>query len=191
MFDLQRFIEVCGAAVARADGALAVRELVAEAVSDPAALAAALGEPEHAGIQALHRAANLTVLHFTWAPWMSLKPHNHTMWSVVGIFSGREDNVFWRRTGDSIEAHGARTLGPGETTMLGAEAIHSVVNPIGKRSRAIHVYGGDFFAPERPRSEWDHESLAERPWDMDATRRLFAEAEMRSRADTQVRNECS
>ena len=190
MFDLQRFLEACGAAVARADGALAVRELVAEAVSDPAALAAVLGEPEHAGIQALHRAANLTVLHFTWAPWMSLKPHNHTMWSVVGIFSGREDNVFWRRTRDGIEAHGARTLGPGETTMLGTEAIHSVVNPIGKRSRAIHVYGGDFFAPQRPRSEWDHESLAERPWDMDATRRLFAEAELRSRAGTQASNEC-
>ena len=186
MFDLQRFLEACRAAVATTDGAQRVRELVDEAVSDPAALAAALGEPEHAGIQALHRAANLTVIHFTWAPWMSLKPHDHTMWSVVGIFAGREDNVFWRRTeariGARIEAHGARTLGPGDTTLLGSEVIHSVLNPIGKRSRAIHVYGGDFFAPQRPRREWDHETLAERPWDMDDTRRLFAEAEARSRA---------
>ena len=106
--------------------------------------------------------------------------------SVVGIFSGREDNVFWRRTRDSIEAHGARTLGPGETTMLGAEAIHSVVNPLGKRSRALHVYGGDFFAPARPRSEWDHEALLEKPWDMEDTRRLFAEAELRFRAGAEA-----
>lgn len=189
MFDLQRFLEACGAAVAAADGAQAVRELVAEAVSDPAALAAALGEPEQAGIQPLHRAANLTVLHFTWAPWMSLKPHNHTMWSVVGLYSGREDNVFWRRAEGRIEAHGARTLGPGDTTLLGAEVIHSVVNPIGKRSRALHVYGGDFFAPQRPRSEWDHETLAERPWDMDDTRRLFAEAEARFRRFAQPGSE--
>ena len=159
----------------------AVRELVAEAVADPAALAAALGEPEQAGIQALHRAENLTVIHFTWAPGMILKPHDHTMWSVVGLFAGREDNVFWRRAEGRIEAHGARTLGPGDTTLLGPEVIHSVVNPIAKRSRAIHVYGGDFFAPRRPRTEWDHETLVERPWNLDDTRRLFAEAEARSR----------
>src|SRR5262245_29960187 len=191
MFDLERFLSACSAAAASTDNASAVREVVAEAVSDPAALAAALGEPEHAGVQALHRAPNLTVIHFTWAPWMSMKPHNHTMWSVVGIFSGREDNVFWRRSGNSIAAHGARTLGPGETALLGPEVIHSVVNPLGKRSRAIHVYGGDFFAPVRPRSEWDHESLAERPWNMDDTRRLFAEAELRSHACTRALEERS
>jgi hypothetical protein len=49
-------------------------------------------------------------------------------------------------------------------------------------TRAIHVYGGDFFAPPRPRSEWDPETLVERPWDMEDTRRLFAEAEARFRA---------
>jgi predicted metal-dependent enzyme (double-stranded beta helix superfamily) len=67
-------------------------------------------------------------------------------------------------------------------TALGRDVIHSVVNPVGKRTRAIHVYGGDFFAPPTPRSEWDHESLIERPWDIDDTRRLFREAEARARA---------
>jgi hypothetical protein len=57
-----------------------------------------------------------------------------------------------------------------------------VVNPIGKRTRALHVYGCDFFAPPRPRSEWDHETLVERRWDVEHTRRTFAEAEARSRA---------
>jgi hypothetical protein len=57
-----------------------------------------------------------------------------------------------------------------------------VVNPIGKMTRAMHVYGGDFFAPPRPRSERDPETLAERPWDLADTRRLFAEAEARAHA---------
>jgi hypothetical protein len=48
-------------------------------------------------------------------------------------------------------------------------------------TRAIHVYGGDFFAPPRPRSEWDPETLVERPWDIEHTRRLFSEAEARAR----------
>jgi len=55
-----------------------------------------------------------------------------------------------------------------------------VVNPIGRMTRAVHVYGGDFFAPPSPRSEWDPERLVERPWDIEDTRRLFAEAEARA-----------
>jgi predicted metal-dependent enzyme (double-stranded beta helix superfamily) len=98
----------------------------------------------------------------------------------VGVIAGREDNVFWRRTEQSIEAAGARSLGAGEVAPLGVDIIHSVTNPIGKMTRAIHVYGGDFFAPVRPRSEWDHETLSERPWDLEGTRRLFADAEARS-----------
>jgi predicted metal-dependent enzyme (double-stranded beta helix superfamily) len=103
------------------------------------------------------------------------------MWSVVGIFSGREDNVFWRRKADTIEAAGARSLGVRDVARLGRDIIHSVVNPIGRMTRAIHVYGGDFFAPPRPRSEWDPETLVERPWDIEHTRRLFSEAEARAR----------
>jgi predicted metal-dependent enzyme (double-stranded beta helix superfamily) len=180
-FDVEQFIADCRAAVAGSDAERAVRELVTEAVSDPSAVARALGDPERAGIVELYRAADLTIINFTWAAWMCLKPHNHHMWSTVGIFSGREDNVFWRRTEHSIEAAGARSLGAGEVSTLGREIIHSVTNPIGKMTRAIHVYGGDFHAPPVPRSEWEHETLVERPWNMDDTRRLFAEADARAR----------
>ncbi len=178
---IERFIESCKGAVAGADAEKHVRELVAEAVADRPALIAALAEPAGAGLVILHRSPEMTILDFAWAPWMCFKPHDHRMWSVVGIYSGREDNVFWRRTPNAIEAAGARSLGAGDVTTLGRDVIHSVVNPIGKMTRAIHVYGGDFFAPPAPRSEWDPETLAERPWDIDDTRRLFAEADARAR----------
>jgi predicted metal-dependent enzyme (double-stranded beta helix superfamily) len=113
---------------------------------------------------------------------MPFKPHNHNMWAVIGIFVGREDNVFWRRAGGRIEAAGARSLGVRDVTVLGPDVIHSVTNPVGKMTRAIHVYGGDFFAPARPRSEWDPETLVERPWDLADTERRFAEAEAMYRA---------
>src|SRR5262245_26308969 len=183
-FDPDEFLDACRAAVLGSDAERAVRELVAAAVSDPRAVALALGEP-HAGVKPLYRASDLTVIDFTWAPCMCLKPHNHNEWSVIGNFSGREDNVAGGRTETRIEAAGARSLGVGEVATLGRDIIHSVTNPIGKMTRAIHVYGGDFFAPPRPRSEWDHETLVERPWDMDETRRLFAEADARARACAQ------
>jgi len=27
---------------------------------------------------------------------MTIMPHNHRMWAVIGIYTGREDNIFWR-----------------------------------------------------------------------------------------------
>lgn len=177
MFDKNQFIQDCLVAVA--EGQAAVREVVAEAVSNSSGIVSGLGEPKHAGIFPLHRSPELTVINFAWAPCMSLMPHNHQMFSVVGIYSGREDNVFWRRTGTSIEAAGAQSLGVGDVATLGRTIIHSVLNPIGKMTCAIHVYGGDFFEPDEPRSEWDHETLTERPWDVDRVKSLFREAEER------------
>ncbi|WP_317929800.1 hypothetical protein [Halioxenophilus sp. WMMB6] len=180
MFDKDRFIQNCIEAVA--EGKLAVQAVVAEAVSDRASLISALGEPAHAGLSTLYRSDDLTIIDFAWAPCMSLMPHNHQMFSVVGIYSGREDNLFWGRTKTSIEAIGAKSLGAGEVVVLGEPIIHSVLNPIGKMTRAIHVYGGDFFQPHSPRSEWEHETLTERSWNMERVKQLFAEAESRFNA---------
>ena len=177
MFDRQRFVQDC--IEAAPDGEKAVREVVLAAVSAGQQVMQGLDEPKHAGIFLLYRSPELTILNMAWAPCMSLMPHNHQMYCVVGIYSGREDNVFWRRTQSSIEAAGAKSLGIGDTATLGPNAIHSVLNPIAKMTCAIHVYGGDFFDPPVPRSEWDHESLVERPWDIDQVRTLFRDAEKR------------
>ena len=96
MFNRDHFIQDCRQAVVEGQGA--VREVVAKAVSDSAGVMAAFGEPEHAGISPLYRSPDLTIINFTWAPCMSLMPHNHHMFAVIGIYAGREYNVFWRRT---------------------------------------------------------------------------------------------
>ena len=104
---------------------------------------------------------------------MTLKPHNHNMWAVISLCSGREDNIFWRREGDRITAAGAKELCVGDAEPLGPNIIHSVTNPVPRLNGAIHIYGGDFF--DTPRSEWDPEELTEQPLDLDATPRLFQE----------------
>ena len=105
MFSKDRFIEDCRTAVAEGEGA--IREIVAEAVSNGTRVMAELGEPAHAGISALYRAHDLTILQFSWAPYMALMPHNHQMFAVIGIYAGREDNIFWRRKERTIEAASA------------------------------------------------------------------------------------
>ena len=178
MFDLDRFIADCRAALAADTSHKLVREVVAGAVSDPAAVLKSLGEPNRSQIQKLYHAPDLTILNVVWAPMMTIMPHNHQMWAVIGIYSGREDNIFWRRVpGDPdgrVEAAGAKALCTRDAEPLGPNIIHSVTNPIPRLTGAIHVYGGDFFAAER--SEWDAESLREGRFDAERAMRRFEEA---------------
>ena len=183
MFDLDRFIADCRDAVGAAPSHKGVRELLARAVSDPSAVLTGLGEPAHAGVDPLYRSEVLTILNVVWGPHMTVMPHNHLMWAVIGVYTGREDNIFWRRlpAGEQvragragIEAAGAKSLGPRDAEPLGRDIIHTVTNPLARLTGAIHVYGGDFYAASR--SEWDPETLTERPYDMEKNARLFEAA---------------
>lgn len=177
-FDLDQFISDCKKAVREHPPQAAINEILARALSDRASIFSALKEPKRAEMQKLYQANDLTILNVIWAPWMTLLPHNHNLWAVIGIYTGREDNIFWRRLpGDAarkLEASGAKALCEKDTVQLGQDIIHSVTNPIGRLTGAIHIYGGDFFGV--PRSEWDAETLAEQPCDGDKMLRRFEQA---------------
>lgn len=181
MFDIDEFIEDCRRAVKDDPTHKATQEIVARAVSDPAAVMKALGEPSRAGSQTLYHAPDLTILNLAWGPHQTIMPHNHNMWAVIGMYGGREDNLFWRRLPNEaegrIEAAGAKSLSTRDCAPLGADIIHSVLNPTLKLSAALHVYGGDFFNAHR--SEWDPEELTERDMDIQAAIRSFEDANKR------------
>lgn len=177
-FDLDQLISDCRRAVKESAPQPSVNEILACAVSDRASVISALGEPKRAEMQKLYQGSDLTILNVIWAPWMTLLPHNHKMWAVIGIYTGREDNIFWRRlpaeSNRKLEAAGAKALSEKDTVQLGQDIIHSVTNPIGRLTGAIHIYGGDFFGV--PRSEWDAETLLEQPCDGDKMLRRFEKA---------------
>lgn len=174
MFEKDRFIEDCRAALKEGNAQAAIRELVAQAVSDPAQVLRALGEPTRSGVETLYRAADLTILNLCWGPRMVFKPHDHRMWAVIGIYGGREQNTFFRRHEKGLAQHGTKELNTRDTIPLGATIIHAVTNPLDQITAAIHVYGGDFFAT--PRSEWDPKTFEELPYDVEDTMRAFEEA---------------
>ena len=181
MLDVERFIGDCRQAVAGSDGQKAIQALVERAVSDPSGVLAGLGEPERAGVQKIHVSDNLTILNVIWGPQMTLMPHNHEMWAVIGIYTGREDNIFWRRISEAkngkIKAAGAQALEVKDVEILGRDVIHSVTNPVNRLTGAIHIYGGQFFS--EPRSEWDPETLLEGRYDLEKNMRLFEDSNRR------------
>jgi predicted metal-dependent enzyme (double-stranded beta helix superfamily) len=177
MFDIDQFIADCRRAVAEDESHKSVREIVARAVSDPAPVLKGFGEPRRAEVQNLYRSDKLTILNVIWGPRMTVMPHNRQMWAVIGIYTGREDNIFWRRIpggGGKVEAASARALCEKDAEPLGRNIIHSITNPISRLTGAIHVYGGDFFGTAR--SEWDPETLLEQRYDVEKNMRLFEEA---------------
>src|SRR5689334_306083 len=113
-FDRDQFIADCCAAHTADPSHKLVREVVARAVSDPTAVMKELGEPSRAGVYRLYQSEKLTIINLVWGPKMTVMPHDHRMWAVIGVYSGREDNIFWRRLRDAdggkLEAASAKAL---------------------------------------------------------------------------------
>jgi predicted metal-dependent enzyme (double-stranded beta helix superfamily) len=173
MFDIDTFVTECEDALNEPEPRRAVREILVRLLEKPTPVATALGR-QSAGLEILHSSAALTVVNVIWAPKMSIYPHDHRMWAVIGIYGGAEDNTLYKRGLDRIHPSGGRGLQESDVLTFGPEAIHSVTNPRRRFTGAIHVYGGDFV--NQPRSQWDPDSLIEQPYDLDQVQRLFAAA---------------
>jgi len=168
----------CVDAIAEHDPRRAVREVLEQAVANRR-LVDGFGDPIP-GLNVLYNGPDLTVLNVVWPPLFSLYPHDHRMWAAICIYSGREDNAFFRRRDDTIVNSGGKELLEGDVQLLGDDVIHAVHNPARSYTGAIHVYGGDFIA--KPRSQWNAETFEEQPYDLDAVRREFEMAENRFKA---------
>jgi predicted metal-dependent enzyme (double-stranded beta helix superfamily) len=108
---------------------------------------------------------------------MVFHPHDHRMWAAIGIYTGREENSFYRRAEHGLIRHGTKVLNVKDAVPLGATIIHAVTNPLDQITAALHAYGGDFFST--PRSEWDPDTFEEHPYDVEHTMRAFEESNAR------------
>jgi predicted metal-dependent enzyme (double-stranded beta helix superfamily) len=173
MFRLDELVADCQAARAEVEPRLATRDALLRALTRPDQVAEAL-RPREGGVTLLHHAPDLTVVHVVWAPGMQIFPHDHRMWAAIAIYSGQEDNTFYRRSGPrhrELVESGTRRMAAGDVLVLGDDTIHAVANPLNRLTGAIHVYGGDFV--NEPRSQWGPGPREERPYDLDDVNRQF------------------
>ena len=176
MFDIDEFIKDCQSARAESEPRRAVKEVLQRAVADGQAIADAFARREGC-IDVLFQSSDLTIVNAVWAPGMTIYPHDHRMWAAIGIYTGQEDNRFYRRTAagsGTLTSSGGKALAAGDVALLGDDIIHEVTNPLDRLTGAIHVYGGDFV--NQKRSQWGPGNLEERPYDLDEARHQFEQA---------------
>ena len=178
MFDVDEFIAGCVGCLDETDPRKAAREVLDRALRDSPAIVDAL-QPEVGGIKLLYNTPEMTVINVVWAPGMQLYPHNHEMWAIIGVYTGQEDNEFFRRNpdGPGLVPSNGKSLGQGELVALGDDVIHGVSNPLRQLTGGIHIYGGDFV--RQPRSMWEPPDDNEVPYDASVVDRLFKEADAR------------
>jgi predicted metal-dependent enzyme (double-stranded beta helix superfamily) len=164
MTDLAAFVQTCESLLDEPDAAQRVADAVQTVIADADALSERIEALRPAPGQAavVHRGDNLTVLGLEVAAGFVSPAHNHTIWAVVGIYQGNEDNIFYQRVPDGIEETGQAVLGEGEALALPPDAVHRITNSGSGPMRALHVYGGDLFATSR--SQWDDDTGEERPF---------------------------
>ncbi len=179
-FDRDMFIDECRRSLDEDEPQLAVRDVVGRAISNPAAVERELGVADAWRVEVLYNDEDLTIMHFVWPPSVDLFPHEHKMWSTVGIYGGIEDNTYYRRAGHSIEASGHRRGDVGDVLLMGVDGIHSVQNPTRQWTAALHVYGSDFFA--HPRLQWDPQTGQAKPFDIKNALAVLTVADAQARA---------
>ena len=151
MFDLERFQEDCLSALKEKSPHAAVKEIVARAVAEPGHVVSTLGEPKLAGLESLYRSDQLTILNVLWGPGMTLYPHDHRMWAVIGVYTGQEENAFYLRGESRLIGHGNKTLRTKDALPLGESVIHAVTNPLETITAAI---SSRFRAANGTRRHW-------------------------------------
>ena len=138
MLNVDQFVADCRAALRQSTPELAVKELLERTVASPSEVEAALGAPREGKVGVLHHAPDLTILNVVWTPGMAVYPHDHRMWAVIGLYGGREDNTFYRRSPEGLQVAGGKQLETGNVAVLGQSVIHSVANPLRVFTGAIH-----------------------------------------------------
>lgn len=161
--DLDQLIIDCQAALADDRPQAALKDVLQRAIARPADLLAALPADHQQSIP-VHVSDELTILQIVNAPGFAFLPHDHGSWSACAYYAGRERNTFFRRTPDGLERAGGKDYDAGTVSLMGADAVHAIENPLRTNNAALHVFAGNPFAA--PCSQWDPDTLEHAPFDI-------------------------
>ena len=149
-------------AAGTADAEAAVKAVLADFVSDPAAAKAALADDTEDDV-ILFEDERISIWFCRFQPGATVPPHNHCMSATIGVFQGVERNDLYRRDDAAMpELAESTPIAAGEVVQIAADAVHGVTCISDVPSEAIHVYLGALTRTDR--SLFDLDAGAELPF---------------------------
>lgn len=152
VYKVQEFLadarEVTGRGMAPRATVEALTPMLQRLVSRPDCLTDLGGPADPDRTFDIHVSDNLSVMAIVWPANGGAPAHNHNGWAMVGVISGHERNIGFRRNDDGskpwtakLEQSAVQEIGPGRTGwVVPPDDIHSVSIPHGK-TVAVHVFG--------------------------------------------------
>ena len=136
-------------AAGTADAEAAVKAILADFVSDPAAAKAALADDTEDDV-ILFEDERISIWFCRFQPGATVPPHNHCMSATIGVFQGVERNDLYRRDDAAMPVLAESTpIAAGEVVQIAADAVHGVTCISDVPSEAIHVYLGALTRTDR------------------------------------------
>lgn len=161
-FDKEQFVADCLRAAGATDPVAAVREVLAAAIADPAAIDTALGSEVGGDFGILHASDELTLQRIVFPAGYSTGLHEHRLWALLAVYAGTERHEIYRVAGDRLEAEAVREHAAGGIEILSPEHAHSSSAVGTEHLRGFHVYLGNLFATDA--GEWDEPDGKRRPF---------------------------
>ena len=154
---LNRLAQQCRECIDNGGGAIEIRALVNQSLSDQTVL------PDQQEIDRIvYRSHDLLFVSLAQPAFGNTPIHSHGIWCVIGVAKGEEDNAFFTRANGSLSQINRITLCAGDSIALEPNVIHKIRNPRGEQSQVLHIYGGDLLSASR--SMWSPHTGEESPF---------------------------
>ncbi len=132
----------------------ALRKLLEETLADPGSVIGAISLGDEEEIM-LYEDDSLSLWFCRFNPDVVMPPHEHKMTVHIGVLSGGEKNIMYRRENNELKHIKTKVVHSGEILTLGPDGIHAVTADGDKPSYALHIYEEPLMQVKRSLFDWD------------------------------------
>ena len=152
-FSYEQFVEDARAAAVTSHPTKAVRALLERTLNNTQLRNQGLPDQTDDEIH-LFEDETVSVWSCRFQPAFVMPPHEHKMDVHIGVVSGTEKNIMYRREDGALVHKATKIVQSGEVLSIGADGIHAVTADGDQPSHALHIYLGPLMATKRDLFDW-------------------------------------
>lgn len=154
-FSFDNFVTEVRVAAASDKPTHTIRTLMQKALETPEALVADNPLEEGADEIMLFEDETVSVWVCRFDPHTVIPPHEHKMNAFIGVFKGREKNLFFKNEAGGLKYKSTKIIDAGQMVSIGTDGLHAVVAEGEEDCYSFHVYTGPLSKIKRSLFDWN------------------------------------